>query len=88
VVAHQKTDAFGAPQRGRFEPQLYGQRLIEHKEAEIGKLLGLPGNRQLRKLTGKVVLESRDMCGRDAHAFQTTVRTLNGRAPRQGIFAR
>lgn len=72
LVAHQKADAVGAPQRGGVEAKLDGQLLVEHEEAEIGKLLGLPGNSQLRKLTCKAVVKSRDVCGRDAHVFQTT----------------
>jgi hypothetical protein len=85
LVAHQKPDAVGAPQRGGVEPELDGQRLVEHEEAGVRRFLGLPGNGQLRELTGEAVLEGGGLRGRDAHAFQTTVRTLNGRAGMRGL---
>ena len=50
VGAQQQPHALGGAQPGGVEAQFRGQGLVEREQPRLGRLRGLPGDRQLRQL--------------------------------------
>jgi hypothetical protein len=55
--AGQQAHAVGGSQQARVQAQLGGQRLVEHQEPRIRRLLGLPGDGHLRQVAREAVVQ-------------------------------
>ena len=57
-----------SPGRGRARRQ----RLVEHQQPRVGRLLGLPGQRQLGQFAGEAAVQTNGRGGGDAHPVEGT----------------